>query len=82
MGYNHTCCTLSERFNQKNYAQVHGEEWIVVRILCNYDDEPITQHDEVCSSLHFVEFQVSLGSDALHCPWPHESGTHSSNMFL
>jgi hypothetical protein len=60
-GYNHTCCTLSECFNHLNYAQVYGGEWIVVWILRNCDDEPITQHDEVCSSLHFVESQVSLG---------------------
>jgi hypothetical protein len=42
MGYNHTCCTLQEYFNQSNYEQVHGDEWIVVWILRNCDDEPIT----------------------------------------
>lgn len=69
-------------FNQSNYAQVYGDEWIVVWILRNCGDEPITQHGEVCSSLHFVDSEVSLGTNALHCPWPHEPGTYPSNVFL
>ena len=37
-------------FNQSDYAQVYGDEWIGLRTLRNFDDEPITQHKEVCSS--------------------------------